>query len=96
MTRNIRKHAPEGAEYFQIAKDSVIYYKLDDNDLVWVWFGGDWELHCEDIEWLLTSPDIHNLHMPLKVKALLIGAICGGAFMFACWFATKHWGVLWM
>lgn len=96
MTHNIREQAPDGAEYFQIAKDSVIYYKLDDNDLVWVWFDGDWELHCEDIEWLLTNPGIHNLYMPWRAEALLAGALYGGVFMLICWLVTQYCGVLWM
>lgn len=47
MTKNIRKAAPEGAEYFRIAGDMVEYAKLDEDDRLNVWqeTNGKWLAH---------------------------------------------------
>lgn len=49
MTKNIRKAAPEGAEYFRITGDMVEYAKLDEDDRLYIY---DYQLS----QWELQSP----------------------------------------
>ena len=42
MTHNIRKHAPEGAEYFAFNGSKLDYYRVGENNDVEVWHFGEW------------------------------------------------------
>lgn len=46
MTKNIRKEAPEGAEYFRITGDCIEYAKLDEDDRLHIYDhqSSQWEL----------------------------------------------------
>ena len=44
MTHRIHLDAPEGADCFRLSKDSVTYYKLGEDDLVYRWTGTSWRV----------------------------------------------------
>lgn len=47
MTKNIRKAAPEGAEYFRVTVNCIEYAKLDEDDRLHIWqeTNGKWLAH---------------------------------------------------
>lgn len=46
MSKHIKKHAPEGAEYFQIVGSTIAYYKCDEEDNAYCWAGDEmgWDM----------------------------------------------------
>ena len=77
MTKQIRKDAPEGAEYFQVMTNCVVYYMCDEEGRVYIADDKtEWRLmRYMSREDLMYRKDIHSLYMPTVLKWFAIVAL---------------------
>jgi hypothetical protein len=64
MTKQIRRNAPEGAEYYAILNGEVYYYKIEGEACdVSAWLGGKWKpLPWLDFSEIMRDSDFKLLH----------------------------------
>lgn len=79
MTKNIRKAAPEGAEYFRIAGEYIEYAKIGANGKLCVWSSkrSEWTEHSiTNIPNALKAFGFHAFEAPKWIWFALGGLFC--------------------
>jgi hypothetical protein len=87
MTKNIRKAAPEGAEYFRITVNCIEYAKLDEDDRLHIWqeTNGKWLAHPVNNFGTPSECGFHAFEAPKWIwfafgglfGAVVVSLICG-------------------
>lgn len=66
MTKQIRKDAPAGAEWFKFICGVCTYYKADENDQVWLYTPNNtWMIYPYAYrDGMISAHGFHSLHFP--------------------------------
>ena len=75
MTKQIRKNAPECAEYFAIEHNSVVYYKTDGSSVYRYHFGEWLEIPHLSVAMLHRQARFHALKPKKSVFFMVVGVV---------------------